>query len=38
MTGKLDWALLKGLAPVAWRMENLDFGASDHRALVVEAE
>lgn len=38
MTGKLDWALLKGLTPITWRMGNLDFAASDHRSLVVEAE
>jgi hypothetical protein len=38
MTGKLDWALLKGLRPVAWRMGNLDWAASDHRSLVVEVE
>ncbi|KAI8476050.1 MAG: hypothetical protein J3K34DRAFT_402783 [Monoraphidium minutum] len=38
MTGKLDWALLKGLAPLSWRMANADWAASDHRALIVEAE
>jgi hypothetical protein len=38
MTGKLDWALLKGLRAVAWRMGNLDWAASDHRYLLVEAE
>jgi hypothetical protein len=37
MKGKLDWALLKGLVAVAWRMGNLDWAASDHRSLVVEA-
>lgn len=37
MTGKLDWALLMGLEAVAWRMANVDFAASDHRMLIVEA-
>jgi hypothetical protein len=38
MTGKLDWALLKGLRATAWRMANLDWAASDHRMLIVEAK
>jgi hypothetical protein len=38
MTGKLDWVLLMGLTPREWRMGNLDFAASDHRLLFVEAE
>ena len=38
MTVKLDWALLKGLRPLDWRMGNLDWAASDHRSLVVDAE
>lgn len=38
MTGKLDWALVMGLRPVRWRMEDLNFERSDHRLLLVEVE
>lgn len=38
MTGKLDWTLLKGLQVASTRMGNHDYGASDHKWLLVEAD
>lgn len=34
--GKLDWALVRQLKPVAWKMDDIEFKASDHRLLYVE--
>lgn len=34
--GKLDWALLRGLDVLSATTSNDDYGASDHRALVVD--
>lgn len=37
MAGKLDWALLRRLAVQHKEMRNLDYAASDHRLLLVDA-
>jgi hypothetical protein len=38
MTGKLDWALLRGMHVVAKSMGNDDYSASDHKWLLVEVQ
>lgn len=38
MRGKLDWALLRGLAAGATAVGNADYALSDHKWLLVEVE